>query len=328
MARILSRLVGHSETLTPLLNAVAQGKIAATLLFAGPAGVGKRLAAMGLAQVLVCERRSPEDSQACGECGSCLRLEKGQSESLLVVEPEGAGIKAEQARDILQFITLQKLGRARVVIIDQAHLLNPQAGNALLKSLEEPPSGTYFILITSLAAAVLSTIRSRSQLVRFRPLTVSELGQVLGPEADPWVLEGAHGSLEIARRMEESRDEFLQLEVAATNFLLAAGHGLPLVEISKLKDLIKDKPSQAFLTTFVQSVVRDALRLQAGLPPADSRRTAKAAQTLSGFAPEAVRALADFSLELEQDFARNVDRTLAMENFAIRLREGAHEVPK
>ena len=221
---VLPRLVGHRESLEPLIEAHVKGRLASTLLFAGPTGIGKKLAARTLAQALVCDQ--PVNGHGCGHCGPCKRVATGQSESVRIIEPDGASIKIEQARDVMQFISLQKLGRARVVIFDQAHLMNPQTANALLKSLEEPPAGTYFILITPLAASILATIRSRAQLVRFRPLSKVDLQQILGPEADSWILNSARGSVEVARQMMESQSEFRELDEALVNFLRASTRGL------------------------------------------------------------------------------------------------------
>lgn len=317
MALIMDRLVGHRQTLQPLFEAKQAERLASTLLFAGTAGVGKRLAAQALTQSLVCERGAVA---GCGECGACVRVDKGQSESVLVVQPEGVAIKIEQARDILQFISLQKIGRARVVILDQAHLLNPQAGNALLKSLEEPPAGTHFILITSLAAAVLPTIRSRSQLVRFKPLADSEMKQVLGPDADEWVIQSAHGSLESARKLQENRDDYQKLENVVHSYMSSAPLGLPSREITELRDILKDKTAQVYVSGVIQGVLRDVLRVQAGMKPADTRRPDDVIRQTASYHPRAVQILADLSIELEHDFMRNLDRGLILENFAVQWR--------
>jgi DNA polymerase-3 subunit delta' len=322
MARLIDKLVGHRETLAALLKAKERDRLAATLLFAGPAGVGKRLAAMSLAQTLVCE--SPEKNAIkpvpCGECGACLRIEKGQSESLLVVSPDGANIKIEQARDVLQWISLQKMGRARIVIFDQAHLMNPQTANALLKSLEEPPEGTYFILITPLAASMLATIRSRAQLVRFRPLSSEELTQVLGPGSDPWVIESAQGSVETAQRLMEDREEFLELEEAVLAFLQTAAAQFPAHEVSKLKELTKDRGAQSFVSGLIQSAIRDGLRIQAGLRPVRAGKWQNLTAAASGLSPRKLGSLAEIALSMEHEMARNIDRGLLLENFALAWR--------
>jgi DNA polymerase-3 subunit delta' len=228
------QLEGHQLTLKPLVQAAAEQRLAGTLLFAGPSGVGKKFSAFALAQSLVCETslETRPDHAGCGICGPCQRIEKGQSESLMVVEPAGAQIKIEQAREVLQFLNLQKLGRARVIVIDQAHLLGAQAGNALLKALEEPPEGTFFILITHLPNSILATLRSRSQLVRFKPLSDDSMRKILeqNPDAgkvDDWLLRASNGSVEAARRMNEERAEFETLERATTAYLASSLHGFP-----------------------------------------------------------------------------------------------------
>jgi DNA polymerase III subunit delta' len=318
MAQILSQLVGHTETVGSLLKALESERLASTLLFSGPSGIGKRRAALGLAQTLVCER---EKIPGCGECGSCLRMAKGQSESLLQVAPDGAAIKIEQARDILQFISLRKLGRARVVIIEQAHLLNPQSGNALLKSLEEPPAGTYFILITSLASSVLPTIRSRSQLVRFKPLSSSEMKHLLSSEIesaeDEWVIEAAHGSVEVAKRLLENREDFIEIKSAIENYLEAMSRQFPVEEISRLRELMKEKSTQGYLFGLIQGAVRDAIRVQGGLKPSGQQAWKGAGEMARAFSAKNLSALGDLALAMESDVARNVDRGLVLENFAL-----------
>ena len=319
MARVIDRLVGHRERLQPLLDAVGCDRLAPTLLFAGPAGVGKKLAALALTQALVCERN--KDGNACGDCGSCVRVETGQSENLMMVAPEGASIKIEQARDILQFLSLRTLGRARVVIIDQAHLMNPQSGNALLKALEEPPRGTHFILITHMPAAILATIRSRSQLARFGPLANDELKKVLkelmGKAPDKWVIDCAHGSVEQAQRMMESREDFVQLENATLDYLSQSFTSFPAEAIQSLKELSRDKTAQAYMSQLIQGIVRDAMKVSSGI--GGETRWPEVAQAASALGPRKLGALAEAALAMENDLTRNVERGLVLENFAIHI---------
>jgi DNA polymerase III subunit delta' len=325
MAQLLKSIYGNSEIHQRLLEVAQKGRLASTLLFVGPAGIGKKQFARALAQALVCSGNSPSGSanggaEACGECGPCLRVEKGQSESLLYVEPDGAQIKIEQARDILQFLALQRLGRSRVVIIDQAHLLNVQAANALLKSLEEPPEGTYFILLTHLADAVLPTIRSRSQLIRFRPLSDAELAQVLGSEAEPWIIEASQGSVEAAQGFLASRDDFRELDRVCLEFLTTALVRFPADQISELKELTKDRSAQTFMAGVFQGCFRNALRIQAGLPPiSSSPQWKEVASSIAGFDPRALGKVIDDSLLIGNEMARNIERGLLLENFALRI---------
>jgi DNA polymerase III delta prime subunit len=135
------------------------------MAFSGAGATEKLDFAWAFAQLLVCEK----DDAPCGACGSCLRVEARSSESVLMIAPEKNAIKLEAAHDVLNFLSLQRVSRARIVIIDQAHLLNPQAANALLKVVEEPPPETYFILVTPEFSLLLPTLRSRVQRIRFAP---------------------------------------------------------------------------------------------------------------------------------------------------------------
>lgn len=311
------QLEGHQLTLTPLLQANSTEKLAGTLLFAGPSGIGKKFAALALAQALVCETpfSEREEGAGCGVCGACQRIATGQSEALMVVEPQGAQIKIEQARDILQFITLQKLGRARIILIDQAHLLGPQSGNALLKSLEEPPAGTHFVLISHLPNSILATLRSRSQLVRFKPLDDAAMKRLV-PEADDWLLKSASGSVEAAHRLSEERKEFEDIENAVAHYLKAALSGFPGDEIAVLRELLKDRSAHGFVASLIQRSVTEAMKLKSGL------KLARATDLQKALAQKSARTLdrlATKSLDLEADLARNVDRGLLLEAFAIEL---------
>jgi len=184
-----------------MLESFEAGRPGQTFLFVGPSGIGKKLAATGFAQALTCEK-SP---RACGRCPSCLRLAQGHHESLKVVEPTGANIKIEQAREVIEFLSFKSLGGNRVIIIDGAQTLNPQAANSLLKTLEEPPEGTFFFLIAPHVAGLMATIRSRSRVVQFKPLTAQQLGQKV--QAPAWALKAAGGSFEKLAQLQDGPEQ-------------------------------------------------------------------------------------------------------------------------
>jgi len=201
MARILDQVIGHQEIIEKMLESFEAGRPGQTYLFVGPSGIGKKITAMGFAQALTCEK-SP---RACGRCPSCMRMSQGHHEALRVVEPTGANIKIEQAREVIEFLSFKSLGGNRVIIIDGAQTLNPQAANSLLKTLEEPPEGTFFFLIAPHVAGLMATIRSRSRVVQFKPLSAQELGQKVSAPA--WALKAAGGSFEKLAQLQEGPEQ-------------------------------------------------------------------------------------------------------------------------
>jgi DNA polymerase III subunit delta' len=186
---------GHRPLLQLLERAVAHGTLPPSLIFAGPEGVGKRLTATALAQALNCQatgegRQKAEGKRqaegeatfdACGECTACRRIARGVHADILVIEPGDSGsIKIDQVRDAIDRSAYRPFeGRRRLVIVDEADALVPEAQNALLKTLEEPPPGSVFVLITSRPDVLLPTVRSRCQRLRFGPLAAADVAEVL-----------------------------------------------------------------------------------------------------------------------------------------------------
>src|SRR4051794_11384265 len=176
-------ITGHRPLLELLARACAQGTLPPSLLFSGPEGVGKRTAAIALAQALNCERPLAfgQGRDACGECTACTRIARGVHADVLVIEPGDSGsIKTEQVRDAIDRSAYRPFeGKRRVVVIDGADQLVLNAQDAILKTLEEPPSASVFVLVTDRPDVLLPTVRSRCQRLRFGPLTPSEVADVL-----------------------------------------------------------------------------------------------------------------------------------------------------
>ena len=177
-------IVGHRRLLTLLSRAIARNTLPPALLLAGPAGVGKRRAAMAIAEAVNClkAQEMPEfPREACGECPACRRIQRGVHPDVIVIEPGDTGsIKIEQVRDVIDRAEYRPFeGRRRVVIIDEADALVDAAQNALLKTLEEPPSASMFVLVSSIPDALLPTVRSRCSRLRFAGLSPAELSEVL-----------------------------------------------------------------------------------------------------------------------------------------------------
>lgn len=193
MQNLKTPIRGHQAQITQLEEAVDRQRLPHAMLFTGPESIGKKMVAYALAQKLLCEVKDTPDTP-CGTCPSCVRVAKHQSENVLFIEPAGQNIKVDQAREIIEFLNLSNFGRNRVIIIDQANLFNPQAANSILKILEEPSENVFFILIAPEAESMMRTIRSRSQVIRFNPLTEAEVKSIK-PGLPEWVYKCSRGQM-------------------------------------------------------------------------------------------------------------------------------------
>lgn len=184
--QIFDEVVGQAHVTTTLAREVADGKVAHAYLFAGPRGTGKTTSARILAKALNCQN-PPGQGEPCNECSSCHAVTDGSSFD--VTELDAASHNSvDDIRDIkLSVTTVASVGGAkRVFILDEAHMLSKAAGNALLKTLEEPPDHVHFVLATTEPYKLLDTIRSRSQRFDFHPVShevlVEHLTHIAGLE--------------------------------------------------------------------------------------------------------------------------------------------------
>ena len=168
-------VVGQDHVVRTLAHEIVENKVAHAYLFAGPRGTGKTTSARLLAKALNCTNRG-DDGEPCNECPSCIGITEGTS--LDVIELDAASHnKVEDIREIRVNVgTVAAAGGAhRIYILDEAHMLSRAAGNALLKTLEEPPEHVIFVLATTEPYKLLDTIRSRSQRFDFHPVPVEVL---------------------------------------------------------------------------------------------------------------------------------------------------------
>ena len=180
-------VVGHRPILSLLSRSIDGGSLPPSLIFSGPDGVGKRLVAEAVAQALNCTAPvkgiEPEGLRVdgCGRCPACKRIARGVHPDVLRVEPgESGSIKIEQVREAIDRTFYRPFeGKRRVTVIDEADALMTPAQHALLKTLEEPPSSSVFILVTSRPDALLSTVRSRCAQIRFARLSSADVAAVL-----------------------------------------------------------------------------------------------------------------------------------------------------
>lgn len=267
-----TELLGQQPVIRPLLEAAVRDRLHHCYLFEGPVGVGKHTAAIGVAQAAACETML--GSRPCKTCQTCAQFEKGLHPDLIVVEPDPERatrtISVEQAREVVRQVGLRRYNaRRRTVIIDPVDSLMPQAANALLKTLEEPPEGTGFVLVTARVSSLLPTVRSRSQRIRFRAVPEAELAR--------WLAErGLEQPERLARRAQGSPGAALALSeggLAASDAIrgdaLAAITGDQGARESFAEKLAKGGravagPRLDLLLEVLQGMVRDAVLWASG----------------------------------------------------------------
>jgi DNA polymerase-3 subunit delta' len=270
-----STIVGHGPLLDVLRHAVAAGRVPQSLLFAGPEGVGKRAVALALAQAVNCPRR--EGGDACGACPTCQRIARGHHSDVVVIEKgDEATIKIRTLRDrLLETVNYRPFeAQRRVYIIDPADDMTLEAQDALLKTLEEPPSAVVLILVTAYPDTLLATIRSRCRRLRFGWLAERDVARVLVEHAGidravaTRLAAGSGGS--VTRALAERSEDFDADRDAAFAILTAArvtAMGARLKAAAGLAQHGSDRRDREALgdrLAIILSLLRDLSALQLG----------------------------------------------------------------
>jgi DNA polymerase III delta' subunit len=240
---------GHREIHRQLEEWRRTGRLPHALMFLGPEGVGKSLVARHLASALLCS----EKNAPCGTCRSCELFAKDQHPDLYELKPESGRIKIEAVRELKRSFALPPLvSQARAVLIAEAHALNAAAANALLKTLEEPPSATFFILGTHAAGWVPRTILSRCQKIRFSPLSAEELGTILKAKE----ISGARHSIEWAQGSAKAAIQLSEIEVEIPELeqLWGESEGFGLAEAYTLGQSLSEAEK---IQPFLESLLRE-----------------------------------------------------------------------
>ena len=224
-------IIGHKAPVELLMRAVARGRVPQSLLFGGPEGVGKRAVALALAQAVNCP--SQKNGDACGLCNTCRRIAGGRFPDVVVLGKDGeASIKIKPLREkVLDLVGYRPFEGARhVFIIEPADELTPQAQEALLKTLEEPPPSAILVLITAYPDMLLGTTRSRCRRVRFGALGHDEVARVLMAKDKRMDMAQANGRAAVSggsveRAIKFDLKEFGDDRAAAVGLLEAAQRG-------------------------------------------------------------------------------------------------------
>lgn len=235
-------ILGHDATFLTLQNLLREGRLPHALLFTGPEGIGKQLVARQVAGSLLCQK-APE---YCGRCPSCHLIAGAKHPDLSILQPEAGRIKIDTIRELKKDLVFSPFQSSiRVVLILDAHTMNAAAANALLKTLEEPPAESYFILTSHAPGWIPKTIISRCQSFRFSPLSEQVLQQVLaGQKISPKILALAQGSARRALSLSAVAETVPPLErlfpgKGALAFDQAYSHAQQVVEAEQLSPFLE-----------------------------------------------------------------------------------------
>jgi DNA polymerase-3 subunit delta' len=237
------------------------GRSASAYLFEGPPGCGKKTAALDLAAALV----------APGDEAGQRRARKGGHPDVRSFEPAGATFKVDQVRELLKETALRPvMGRRRVFILDRVETMHPAGANALLKSLEEPPNGMTWILVTTQRAKILPTIASRCQSVRFHPLDQESLRAVLERELKVDAVKAAdlaalsNGSVKLAAWF--AGEDGQAVVDLAESFLEAAASGSLVARLDWALAANDDRKGLERLLSVLAVLLRERWARAKGLP--------------------------------------------------------------
>ena len=322
-------LLGHTREIDKLRLSAVSSRLAHAYAFVGPSGIGKKRFAFELAKCLLCDRHTDAELISCDRCSSCQQVAADTHPDLLTVSlPEGKselpiklfiGEKETRGKEgLCHDLSLKPMSaRRRVAIIDDAEWMSDEAANSLLKTLEEPPPNSVLILIATSSDRLLSTIRSRCQVVTFQPLSPTDIQTLLvqeGITADAreaaQVASLCDGSLDAARQLLDPglralRDELYKLlAVDPFHSVQTAGR-----MIESLESAGTEKSSQreysGWIVRFCVAFYRRVLLSVAG-----------GADSAAGEIPQArpvVERLGDSSVETIDRIVELVERCLAAE---------------
>jgi DNA polymerase-3 subunit delta' len=324
-AALFDSIVGQGPAVALLRRALASGRVAHAYAFVGPPGVGRRLAALAVAQAVLCP------GGGCGACPACRRVAAGQHPDLMVLAPTPPkenprgpqALRIADVREVEHWAALAPHeGARKVFVVDDADRLTPDAAEALLKTLEEPPPRTLIVLVVANVRALPPTVLSRCQVVRFRPVPEAEVAALLATRgADPETAQL------LARLTRGQIGRALEVDLAAVRDRRAAALDLLQVTRPALPGRLDDgTPDRAGVATMLETYwlwYRDALCLAAGgdarlvvnVDRGDELRALAARAGLPGLA-EALRTVKAGWLALEA----NVSPRLCLEHVLLALR--------
>lgn len=323
-----AQILGQDKAINVLQRAIRHQRVPQAYIFAGEDGVGKKLTALMLAKALNCRER---EDDACDHCISCHKIDDGNHPDVRVIEPDGQFIKIDQIRTLQKDVNYRPYeGRRKVYILDQAEALRTEAANALLKTLEEPSPDSLLILVTANVYALLPTVISRCQFVRFVALGAPQLTEFLKREKQmpaeqarliASLAEGCPG-----RAFAMDTDDILAKRAMLEELLALLSSGLQDVRevFDQAEKLAQRKPEIHEFLDLLLVWYRDLYLLQEqGRPDlvANADALSRLARTAQQLSRSQTQRLFDVVYQAKLDLLRNANLQLTLEVMLMSLTE-------
>lgn len=351
-----NELRSHAGAREMLRRSLSRGRMAHTWLFTGLDGVGKKKFAKLLAQSLFCERHEEQELECCGVCGPCRQFQAGNHPDFYLVEcPEGkrelpielfVGTPEKRGREGLCHDLTQTpmAGGRKIAIIDGGDLLNEAGANALLKTLEEPPAHSLIILVAANRDAILPTILSRCQILRFQPLPAEDVAAILLKEGLTEDREAAErgarlceGSLTLAQGLldpalgSEREEIFDALAAPLFNSVGLAKRLLEGIDNAGAESSAQRERAGWQIRFLVEFLREMLLRLPADEPEGEIPQVTKLLERCdreSETTQLAVEELLERTIRATEELDQNVSLPLCLEALCDELGKGLRRIPR
>jgi len=256
--KTFSEVIGQEHIVKVLTNALSSDETSHAYLFSGPRGSGKTTIARLLAKALNCENRKDGTAEPCNQCQSCLEINQGKSIDLIEIDAaSNRGIdEIRELRDGIRFAPVKS--KYKVFVIDEAHQLTEAASNALLKTLEEPPSHAVFILATTEVHKILPTIASRCQHFDFKKLSFAEIIKKLAYIAKNEEVEIEKPAFELIAR--NSEGSFRDAESLLDQVITLEDKNITVKEVEEILGLVEFTALSKFIDFIIKKDESGAIR--------------------------------------------------------------------
>jgi len=308
-------MIFHQKQWQFLEKTVELDKISHAYLFSGQKDLGKKIFAIEFAKLLNCQALDLK-KKPCHVCRACRDIQKEIYPDVLLIEPSGREIKISQIRELVWNLSLKPYSASfKIVIINDAHLMNKEAQSCLLKTLEEPKGSSLLILITPFSEMLLPTILSRVQQVKFRPLPRKEIKKLLQEEGAPPELAEKIASISLGRPCEDlnlflNPDKLRERERRIKEIIKISNSSIN-VRFQYAEELARQSDLKEILETW--------LRYFRGGLLAKSKNDRRSLPT-SGFSFLEIRKIIGFlQNNIFLIFNTNINKRLALENLFIEL---------